>query len=202
MFTGIIDHCGEITALNAQVNQSTLWIRTTFTELELGESIAIDGVCLTVTAIKGNEFSVDVSPETLKLTAAGSYEVGQKINLERSLRVGDRLGGHHVSGHVDAALIVKNINAVGDYHECIFEGIKKEHRPYLIKKGSVALNGVSLTVNEVDDNTLSVMIIPHTWQRTIMQYYRIGQKVNVEYDQTAKLIIQQVKLMKEAVVCE
>jgi len=193
MFTGIIDHCAEITDIALLLDRATLWIRTQFTGLTLGESIAVDGACLTVTDIQDNLFACEVSPETMQLTLACHYKKNQSVNVERALCVNDRLGGHLVSGHVDQTLVVKNIQAFDEFTEVSFDGVKPVHQAYLIQKGSVTINGVSLTVNRVFTNGFNVMLIPHTQEQTNLSELQVDQSVNVEFDTVAKLIAKQLE---------
>ena len=193
MFTGIIDHCAEITDIASLSDRATLWIKTQFTGLALGESIAVDGACLTVTDIQNNLFACEVSPETMQLTVACHYKKNQSVNVERALCVNDRLGGHLVSGHVDHTLIVKKMQAFDEFTEVSFDGVQSAHQAYLIQKGSVTINGVSLTVNQVFTNGFNVMLIPHTQEQTNLSELQVDQSVNVEFDTVAKLIAKQLE---------
>jgi riboflavin synthase len=193
MFTGIIDHCGEILAIEQNTTQISLTVRSKFDDLLLGESIAIDGVCLTVTYFQNNTFKVELSPETMYLTFARNYQPNLLVNLERALRLSDRLGGHFVTGHVDGVCEVEHIQAHGEFKEIIFKGIKKSFKPFLVRKGSVAINGVSLTINAVAKDNFSTMLIPHTLQQTTLSQLKVGHNVNIEFDYLAKLVFNQLK---------
>lgn len=188
MFTGIVDHCAEITALSRTTGAMQLSIQTTFQNLSLGESICVDGVCLTVTSIHENQFDCDLSPETLQLTTAKNYSVGSFVNVERAMQLSDRLSGHFVTGHVDGVITIKKIEKQNDFYYCEFSDIELSHLSLLTKKGSVCINGVSLTINSVDEKSFSVMLIPHTWQRTNLNRLKENNSVNVEYDYLAKLV--------------
>lgn len=192
MFTGIVDHCGQIDQIQQHEQHISMSINCQFTDLAMGESIAVDGACLTVKTLSPTHFTVDVSPETLRLTTAGNYRPGSKINLERSLRLMDRLGGHFVTGHVDGLCQVKSILPQDQFVEIAFTNVADVHRPYLAKKGSVAVNGVSLTINEVTDSGFTVMLIPHTLEITNLSQLKVNDPVNVEYDYLAKLVINQL----------
>jgi len=193
MFTGIIDHCGVITNIVKQNNHSQMTIKTQFNDLVLGESIAIDGICLTVTHITPEGFTCDVSPETLRLTTSQHFAVGREVNLERALRVGDRLGGHWVLGHVDQIALVKQIQPQQEFVEMTFNGLSSEAMSYILKKGSIAVNGVSLTINEVLTDGFKVMLIPHTLERTNLRGLQSGMPVNIEFDWMARIIVKQFK---------
>lgn len=188
MFTGIVDHCAEITAISHANNAMQLSIQTQFSDLKLGDSICVDGICLTVTHINQDRFDCDLSPETLQLTNAKNYVVGSRVNVERAMQLSDRLNGHFVTGHVDGVITIKNIEKQNEFYCCVFSNIKPQHFSLLTTKGSVCINGVSLTINSLDENGFSVMLIPHTWQRTNLHRLVENDSVNVEYDYLAKLV--------------
>lgn len=192
MFTGIVDHCGQIAKIEPYENHCCLTIASHFNDLVLGESIAIDGACLTVTEHNNSQFTVQLSPETMRLTTASHYQVGTSLNLERSLRLSDRLGGHFVTGHVDGLCEIKAIICQQEFTEIQFHKVLAEHKNLLVKKGSVAINGVSLTINEVTTDGFAVMLIPHTLEITNLSGLKVGHQVNVEYDYLAKLIQNQI----------
>jgi len=157
------------------------------TDPEEGESIAVNGACLTARDIQGRRFLVDVSPESLSRTGLGALEVGSRVNLERALRLADRLGGHLVSGHVDALGRVEERRAAGDFTLFTFSldaGLAK----YVIEKGSITINGVSLTVNSCSGNRFSVSIIPHTLAVTTLGLLKQGDLVNIEVDIIGKYV--------------
>lgn len=189
MFTGIIDHCGTILATQDQTNTRQFKIHSQFQDLQLGESIAIDGTCLTVTTRQDNIFTCDVSSETLAHTTLGTWTQGKNINLERALRPSDRMGGHFVTGHIDQTAILSHQESQGEYQVLTFCNIAPENMKFLVKKGSITVNGVSLTVNEVKPDSFSVMLIPHTLQQTNLKDLLAGQMVNLEFDVLAKLVI-------------
>ena len=168
-------------------------INSNFTDLTLGESIAVDGICLTVAYFTAHQFTVDLSPETLRLTTASSYMNGWKVNLERSLRLMDRFGGHFVTGHVDCQYQVKKISRQDEYLEIVFKNGLHSDQKYLTKKGSITVNGVSLTVNEITEDGFAAMLIPHTLEKTNLSFLRVDSHVNIEYDYLAKIIYNQVK---------
>lgn len=196
MFTGIIDHYGIISKSEksfapAGEQFQRLTITCDFSDLVLGESIAVDGICLTVIDPQTGQFSCDVSPETLKLTTAGSFTVGRKVNLERALRVGDRLGGHWVLGHVDQCGQVVHKIQQQEFTILQIGGFSAETMPFIVKKGSIAVNGVSLTINEVYRDSFAVMLVPHTLMRTNLGQLVTGDNVNLEFDYLIKAIMSQ-----------
>lgn len=208
MFTGIVDHCGTVRDIEHIAYGARATIETQFTDFIIGESIAVDGVCLTVVdacpslreagvasdaAI--HVFSCEISPETLAKTSAKLWQKNSAVNLERALRVGDRLGGHWVTGHVDATIEIEKINHVNNYREIIFAISDLAQLNYLIPKGSVAINGVSLTINEVFADGFSVMLIPHTQKITNLDNLKIGDCVNIEFDYLVKAVIRSCPLL-------
>jgi len=193
MFTGIVDHCGTITALEPQTNTLRALISCHFTAIEPGESIAVDGICLTAIEPRDHQFAVDISPETLRLTTAGKFALGSQLNLERALRMGDRLGGHWVMGHIDSRGRVLNRQKQADFVELVFGGLDSTAMNYVLKKGSIAVNGVSLTINEVSADGFQVMLIPHTLERTNLKNLTEGAEVNLEFDWMTRVIVSQLK---------
>lgn len=193
MFSGIIDHCGTINAVVRLPNALRVTIDCHYTDIMAGESIAVDGICLTATASGSNQFSCDISPETLKLTTAGTFKSGQSVNLERALRMGDRIGGHWVMGHVDQKAVVKDKKIQEAFTELTINGIADDAMSYIIKKGSIAINGTSLTVNEVLKNGFQVMLIPHTLEITNLKHLSPGDSINLEFDWMSRVIINQLQ---------
>lgn len=194
MFTGIIEQLGRIDALELLDSGIRMAIASEFDDLSIGESVAIDGVCLTVTAQRPGMFSCDISPETMAVTAFSNLKEGDGLHLERALRVGDRLSGHWVLGHVDACLRLDVVKQIGEFTEMIFSGIAPQHQAYLVPKGSVCLAGVSLTVNQCEADTFSIMCIPQTLALTKLGKLPVGAQVNVEYDYLAKLTLNKEQL--------
>jgi riboflavin synthase len=195
MFTGIVDHCGFVAEMTEKPRCCVLRIESQFTDLALGESIAVNGTCLTVTSFDPKSFTVDVSPETMRLTNLGTLAKGVKVNLERALRLSDRIGGHIVTGHVDQTARLEKTEQAGEYLGMTFSGVSAEFFPNVIKKGSICVNGVSLTLNAVHptDGTFEVMLIPHTLERTNLQDLRVHSIVNLEFDWMTKVILSAVK---------
>ena len=190
MFTGIIKAKGTITAAKSKGGDVRMTIRSDglpWSEYEQGESIAVNGVCLTAVALYEDGFDTDVSVETLDVTGLGELDVGSAVNLEPSLSLGERLGGHLVSGHVDCTGIVRSREQDARSIRLAVE-IPKEYARYIAKKGSVCIDGVSLTINEVSGNRFEVNIIPHTAEVTIIGDYALGTVVNIEVDLLARYI--------------
>ncbi len=193
MFTGIIDHCGKIAQIELLPQGLKIWVKHSFTDLENGESIAIDGICLTVASFQDEIFCCDISPETLKITTARDFKVDQQVNLERALLPTTRIGGHFVMAHVDQIVHITSIRLFNDFVEMTFQGINSFSKKYLVKKGSIAVNGVSLTINELTDDGFMVMLVPHTLERTNLKKLRKGDFVNIEFDTLARMVAKQIE---------
>jgi len=190
MFTGIIKAKGTISAMDKRGGDVRLSVRSDglpWSDYELGESIAVNGVCLTAVALHDDGFDTDVSVETLDVTALGGLAIGSTVNLEPAISLGERLGGHLVSGHVDCTGRVVSRGADARSIRLKIE-IPKDYARYVAKKGSVCVDGVSLTVNEVSGNTFELNIIPHTTDVTIIDDYATGTVVNVEVDLLARYL--------------
>lgn len=190
MFTGIIKAKGKITGLTPVGGDLRLSVEASdlpWSEFELGESIAVNGVCLTAVAFRAKGFDADVSRETLAVTTLHHLKVGDAVNLEPSVSLGERLGGHLVSGHVDCVGRVKGRDDDARSVRLSIE-IPAEYRRYVAKKGSICVDGTSLTVNSVDDESFSVNIIPHTAAVTVIGAYKIGTEVNLEVDLVARYL--------------
>ncbi|MEM6602726.1 MAG: riboflavin synthase [Pseudomonadota bacterium] len=188
MFTGLITDIGTVQHIEGK-EERVIAISSSYDlqDIALGESIACSGTCLTVTSKKDDFLWFDVSAETVAKTNIGFLKKGDQLNLERSLRVGDYMGGHHVSGHVDDVALLESIEKSG--MSWILKIIPaKKHLPLLAPKGSVALDGVSLTINNTDSEGFDITIIPHTFEKTIIKNYKAGQKINLEVDTTARYI--------------
>lgn len=198
MFTGIVSHPGRIISIKRHADAMHLQIESEFSNLVLGESIAIDGICLTVVDFNGGLFSCDISPETLNVTTANSFSEGKAVNLERALQLSDRVGGHFVMGHIDKVLKVHQKQYHDEFLEITFTGFNAEEHGFLVKKGSVAINGVSLTINVVSREFFSVMLIPHTLERTNLPMLNVNDAVNVEFDYLARIVSHQLECLKEA----
>ena len=198
MFTGIITQCGTVVKIQTIQQASKLRLSAQFTDLQMGESIAVNGVCLTVAnIIEGRDYTeldFDISPETSRLTTLCFLREGGKVNLERALRLSDRLGGHFVSGHIDQVCSLAILENQAEFTRMEFMGISKTALHNIIKKGSIAVNGVSLTVNNIFINnannnySFEVMLIPQTLEKTCFSELKIGDKVNIEFDMIIKIV--------------
>lgn len=189
MFTGIIEEIGSIKDIRTDNSACVLTVsaKKIIEDMNIGDSIAVNGTCLTVCNFNKCEFSADVMPETMRRTNLGKLVKGNKVNLERAMPINGRFGGHIVSGHIDSTGIVKSIkqkiNAVW-----IEISTSKEIHKYIVEKGSIAIDGTSLTVAKVSNNSFSVSMIPHTAKETTLLYHKPGDTVNLECDIIAKYI--------------
>jgi riboflavin synthase len=199
MFTGIVTHRGEVAAVGDMPGGRELTIASDLPlgELALGASLAHDGVCLTLIGRNGGQHVVQASHETLARTTLGDWCAGRAVNLERSLRLGDELGGHLVFGHVDAVGAIEAIERDGDCHRLAI-AVPATLAPMLAVKGSIAVDGISLTVNEAGSGHFAVTIIPHTWQHTTLAGRRVGDRVNLEADMLARYVARQLAFARQA----
>jgi riboflavin synthase len=189
MFTGIIESLGSIARIERTAGDARI---TIVTDLDLskdsvGDSVSVNGICLTITSLTGNSFVVDVSEESISRTTFDDIRVGDKVNLERALRLSDRLGGHIVTGHIDGVGVVRNRNPRGK--SVVFDvtappGIER----YMVDKGSIAVDGISLTINSCQGRDFSVNIIPHSLEVTTLGFRKAGDRVNIEADILGKYI--------------
>ena len=199
MFTGIVQDVGRVQALESRGGDVQMVIefdRLDTSGIRVGDSICVQGCCLTATELLGNAFAADVSRETLNLTTLGDLRAGTPVNLEPSLKAGDALGGHLVSGHIDGVATVTSIS--GDARsQRIKIAVPADLARYIARKGSVAVDGVSLTVNEVSgkDLLVEIFLIPETLSRTSLRNLKAGLLVNVECDQMVKIIVQKLSLL-------
>ena len=189
MFTGICEECGSIRQITDTGGGRRLTIKAAVVldGSKVGDSIAVDGICLTATSLGKDFFTADVSEETLRYTVLGQKRPGDTVNLERALRVGDRLGGHIVAGHVDGTGKVKRIERDGDSYLYTFTA-DKNNMHFIIKKGSITVNGISLTVAELTDDDFSIEVIPHTLSVTNIGKLKPGDTVNLENDMIGKYV--------------
>ncbi|WP_300304024.1 riboflavin synthase [Ferrovibrio sp.] len=198
MFTGIVTDIGTVTAREAR-GDTRFRIRTAYdtASIAIGASIACSGVCLTVVQKGDDWFAVDVSAETLSRTGLGSWSEGSRINLERSLKVGDELGGHIVSGHVDGVGEVTDVASEGDSLRIVIRA-PDALAPFIAEKGSITLDGASLTVNSIETATFGVNLIPHTQQVTTLGSLKAGNRVNLEIDTLARYVARLQQWSKTA----
>ncbi len=189
MFTGIITDIGVIETVQKSETDARFRIKTSFdmSRFSIGASIACAGCCLTVVDKGDNWFVVDVSGESLSKTGMGNWKEGSRLNLESSLHFGDELGGHLVSGHVDGQATLEDLWPEGESYRMKIR-VPDDLAPYIASKGSVALDGVSLTVNEVEGSVFGINIIPHTWKKTTFQDLKKGDNLNVEVDMLARYV--------------
>jgi riboflavin synthase len=190
MFTGIVQSIGEVRTITARGGDAEFLFATGALSLEgvaIGDSISVSGCCLTVTRLTKDSFAADVSLETLQVTTLGSWRVGQRVNLEKALRAGDPLGGHYVTGHVDGLAAVVGTTSDARSLRVDFE-VPAALARYVARKGSVCIDGVSLTVNDVEQNRFGVNLIPHTLEVTTLGACRPGTQVNLEVDIIARYV--------------
>lgn len=194
MFTGIIQGQGQVVNVNSAGLESRISIKSLFKldNVQLGESIAVNGVCLTVENYSSHIFQAYASNETLNSTTLANLKAGDYVNLERALALGDRLGGHLVSGHVDTIAIVKKISAIG-LSRCVNISFADKYQQEIICKGSVCLDGISLTINNCGSDFLEVNVIPETWTNTTIKNWSVGTKINLETDLIGKYVRHMLK---------
>jgi riboflavin synthase len=188
MFTGIIQELGSVISLeqNSAGARLTVQCQEVLTDAKIGASIAVNGACLTAVQITAGAFSADLAPETLKRTNLGNLERGAAVNLERPLAANARLDGHFVLGHVDSTAELLSLKPLGDDNWWLSICVPNELSRYIVSKGSLAVDGMSLTVAEIEGNVVSLTIIPHTYEHTTLAGYKPGARLNVEVDILAK----------------
>ena len=185
MFTGIVEETGKIQAINS--NGIEIVCEKVLEDTKIGDSIAVSGVCLTVSKLNKNSFLADVSPETFRVTAFEKLKSGMTVNLERALKADGRFGGHVVSGHVDGIAKVLAITNNNKFYNLELE-LTDEQSKYVVKKGSITVNGISLTVADISANCVSIAVIPHTYEFTNLSALKSGDSVNIECDIMAKYV--------------
>jgi riboflavin synthase len=194
MFTGLIEAVGIVSDVVPTSSGFTLTIQTPMgSELRQGESVAVNGVCLTATTCDASGWTADIGPETVRVTTLGDLVAGKPVNLERSMRADGRFGGHFVQGHVDGVGVVEAIRKDGESWS-IAVRIPVELEPFVILKGSIAIDGISLTVARLDRGLVHVMIIPFTWAHTALSSLRAGDCVNLECDMVGKYVARSMEL--------
>lgn len=193
MFTGIIEEIGKVKSTNQQPNSLVLTIdaKKMLKDIHLGDSIAVNGVCLTVVSFTSSSFTVDVMPETVKATNIQSLQIGSPVNLERAMSANGRFGGHFVSGHVDGTgkIIRKHTKANAVYYDI---SVSEQISHYCIPKGSITIDGISLTIFGLEHNQVTISIIPHTLEQTILGFKKENDIVNIENDLIGKYIIHRL----------
>ena len=194
MFTGLIEALGEIAEVTETGRGLRLRVKTALAgELSPGESLAVNGVCLTVTEVDGGHLQADIGPETARVTTLGALRRGDPVNLERAMRADGRFGGHLVQGHVDATGSVVDVREEGEAH-WMTVAFPAALTRYIVRKGSIAVDGISLTVADLGPDRLDVMIVPFTWQHTNLASLKAGDRVNLECDMVGKYVAQAVEL--------
>jgi riboflavin synthase len=194
MFTGLVEAIGEVADIKETAGGLRLRVRTPLAgDLAPADSVAVNGVCLTVTAAEGSDMFADIGPETARITTLGTLRRGQPVNLERAMRADSRFGGHFVQGHVDATGVVDDLRAEGDAHWMTVT-FPEALASYFVKKGSVAVDGVSLTVAGLGRDRFDVMVIPFTWDHTNFPSLRAGSQVNLECDMVGKYVARAAEL--------
>lgn len=189
MFSGIVEGTGIVKDMKRKENLFCLAVKSPLlNDVKIGDSISINGACLTATAVNKNEVMFDVSFETQQKTTLGNLRINDKINIERPLKAGDKIGGHFVTGHVDG---IGQIVSIIKKEDIIFEiKLQDELKKYLVEKGSISIDGISLTIAEIKDGFVKIVVIPHTLKVTTLGFKKVGDKVNIEVDMLAKLAIE------------
>ncbi len=188
MFTGLVEDIGVVKGVELSSKGGHIKVQTGLKDIKVGDSISVNGVCLTVVSMAENVLSFDVSLETLKRSNIKFLKEGDRVNLERALRLGDRLGGHILQGHIDFTSRVISLERQGEHWTLKIE-IPKDWALYFVEKGSVGIDGISLTVNSLQEGAISINIIPHTYLNTNLSYRKKGSYVNVEVDLIGKYVI-------------
>lgn len=197
MFTGLIEAVGIVSELRSHSGGMRIAVRTNLaSQLAAGDSLAVNGVCLTVTVADSGGVSADIGPETARVTTLGALRQDQPVNLERPLRANGLVGGHFVQGHVDGTGILREVRPDGDSHWLTI-AFDRGLSPYFIRKGSVAVDGVSLTIADLTDSAFDVMIIPFTWANTSLSSLKVGDRVNIECDMIGKYVARTVAIHAE-----
>jgi riboflavin synthase len=198
MFTGIVEAVGTLSEVKGTGGGYRVRIKTSLSaEMKVGDSLAVNGVCLTAIFIDGDTVHADVGPETSRITTLGALQRGQDVNLERPLRADGRFDGHFVMGHVDGIGVIDEIRAEGD-SRWLTIGFPPPLAPLFIRKGSIAVDGISLTIAGLGDRQFDVMVVPFTWDATTLKASRKGDKVNLECDMIGKYVARAMELRRES----
>ena len=199
MFTGLVESTGRVASITSIGDQARLTLEIPFgSELELGDSVAVNGCCLTVADIAEGGISFDLLTQTLRVTSLGELQQGSLVNLERAMAVGDRFGGHFVQGHVDATGKVTDLACHGQDH-IVSVSLPQEIHRLCVDKGSISLDGISLTIAELKEGEAVFWITPHTWDHTNLQAAKVGQTMNLEADMLAKHVAKLMAVRAEVV---
>jgi riboflavin synthase len=195
MFTGLIESIGEVAEVRPVESGFRIRIRTSVAaDLREGESVAVNGVCLTALNPRSDEWQAEIGPETARVTSLGGLKAGSLVNLERAMRADGRFGGHLVLGHVDGTGTVQTIRPDADF-TWLTVGFPEALAPYLIHRGSIAVDGISLTVAGLTRSSFDIQIVPFTWQHTNLKMLRVGDRVNLECDMVGKYVLRAVEVM-------
>jgi riboflavin synthase len=198
MFTGLIETIGEIVAVEQRPGAVRVFVTADVAnDAQVGESVAVNGVCLTAVEAGGPALAFDAGPETMRVTALGDLVPGDRVNLERAMRADTRIGGHFVQGHVDGVGTLVDVRAEGEF-AWIRIRFPRELSPQLVLKGSIAVDGISLTIASLEDDAFDVQIIPHTWSHTNLRGAHVGMRVNLECDILGKYVARAVATMAAA----
>ena len=196
MFTGIVETVGTLAEVKGTGGGCRVRIQTALAaELEVGDSLAVNGVCLTVILLEGEHVLADVGPETSRVTTLGALQRGQEVNLERPLKANGRFDGHFVLGHVDGVGVIEEIRAEGESHWLTI-GFPPPLAPFFIRKGSIAVDGISLTVAGLGERQFDVMVIPFTWDNTTLKALRKSDRVNLECDMIGKYVARSIEMRR------
>jgi riboflavin synthase len=196
MFTGLIETIGEIAEVKPTPAGFRLRLQTDLSSaLTPGDSLAVNGVCLTVVSADADAVNMDVSPETIRVSALGSLKRGDRVNLERPIRADARVGGHFVQGHVDATGTIEEIRSGEDYWWVTVK-FPPSLAAQIVRKGSIAVDGISLTVAGVDDRRFDVQIVPYTWEHTNLQFAKVNDLVNLEFDMIGKYVLRALEVTR------
>ena len=191
MFTGIIEETGAVKSVSS--NKITIECNKVLDDCKLGDSIAVNGVCLTVSDLTNTCFTADVSPETLRVTDLSDIKNGDMVNLERAMTLSSRLGGHIVTGHIDTTGKITRIAKLNDFYE-ISVSFDKGFSKYTVKKGSISIDGISLTIADCDAGIVTIAVIPHTYENTVLKTRKSADNVNIEFDILAKYVEKNLPL--------
>ena len=195
VFTGLIEKKGKVLINDTNGSSNRLVISSSFDKVQAGESIAVNGVCLTLLPSESNELNFDLSPETLNISTLSGLLPGDFVNLERAMPASARFGGHYVSGHVDTIAQIKFIHPVDDYIQMELSGFSANSMLYLIPKGSITVEGVSLTINTVINQNVTLMLVPYTLSHTTLGLLEVGQHVNIEFDYITRIVAHQLQII-------
>ncbi|MFI4962882.1 MAG: riboflavin synthase [Legionellales bacterium] len=193
MFTGLIEQKARVVSNEVSQGVSRLTLASPFEHILPGESIAVNGVCLTVIPQGDSLISFDVSSETINKTTLESLSVQDEVNLERAMQADTRFGGHYVSGHVDGTALVQSIHLLGAYIDLELGGFSAKDMLHLMPKGSITVDGVSLTINSLENRAIKIMLVPHTLSHTTLGTLRAGQQVNIEFDYLSRIVAHQLQ---------